>query len=348
MMIGGAGASKPDAPTIGTATATGSSTATVTFTAPAVNGGSPITSYTATSSPSGFTGTLSQAGSGTITVSGLNSATSYTFTVTATNAVGTSVASSASNSITTEGPPGQQEYTTAGSYSWPVPANVTSVSWVMVGAHQSGTGGALSYYNNYAVSTGSTYGVQVGGPGAPSNRSFWGGEPLGYAGSGADKAGYFGTPGFGGNPSRGGGGAGGYAGNGGNGTATGTGQPGSGGGGGGGGGYLGGTGQGYGVYFSSGGGGGGGVGIYGQGPDGYGGPSDGQGTQNVGNNYGGGGGGGSGGNAGTTATGMNSPFPGGNFGGGNSAYGGTSRGGAVRIIWPGTARQFPSTRTANE
>ena len=93
--------SVPGAPTIGTATATGATTATVTFTAPASNGGSVITSYTATSSPSGITGTLSQAGSGTITVSGLTGNTSYTFTVTATNAIGTSAASAASNSITT-------------------------------------------------------------------------------------------------------------------------------------------------------------------------------------------------------------------------------------------------------
>jgi len=91
----------PGAPTIGTATQTGSTTATVVFTAPASNGGSVITSYTATSTPSSITGTLSQAGSGTITVTGLSAGASYTFTVTATNAVGTSAASAASNSITT-------------------------------------------------------------------------------------------------------------------------------------------------------------------------------------------------------------------------------------------------------
>lgn len=91
----------PGAPTIGTATATGSSTATVVYTAPASDGGATITQYTATSSPSGITGTLSQAGSGTITVSGLAPLTSYTFTVTATNSAGTSAASAASNSITT-------------------------------------------------------------------------------------------------------------------------------------------------------------------------------------------------------------------------------------------------------
>lgn len=94
-------ATVPGAPTIGTATATGATTATVAYTAPASNGGSAITSYTATSSPGGITGTLSQAGSGTITVTGLTGNTSYTFTVTATNAIGTSSPSSASNSITT-------------------------------------------------------------------------------------------------------------------------------------------------------------------------------------------------------------------------------------------------------
>jgi hypothetical protein len=95
------GATVPGAPTIGTATATGATTATVSFTQPASNGGSVITSYTATSSPSGITGVLNQAGSGTITVTGLASFTSYTFTVTATNAIGTSAPSAASNSITT-------------------------------------------------------------------------------------------------------------------------------------------------------------------------------------------------------------------------------------------------------
>jgi hypothetical protein len=101
MIAGGTYSTKPDAPTIGSATATSTTTATVAFTAPAKDGGATITSYTATSSPGGVTGTLSQAGSGTITVSGLTTGTAYTFTVTATNSVGTSVASSASNSITT-------------------------------------------------------------------------------------------------------------------------------------------------------------------------------------------------------------------------------------------------------
>ena len=99
-LIGGtASFAVPGMPIIGTATATDAQ-ASVPFTQPASNGGSAITSYTATSSPGGFTGTLTQAGSGTITVTGLTNGTAYTFTVTATNAVGTSVCSAASNSVT--------------------------------------------------------------------------------------------------------------------------------------------------------------------------------------------------------------------------------------------------------
>lgn len=96
---GTASGAVPGAPTIGIAIA-GYEQASVPFTAPASNGGSTITSYTATSSPGNITGTLFQSGSGTITVTGLTNGTAYTFTVTATNATGTSAASDASNSVT--------------------------------------------------------------------------------------------------------------------------------------------------------------------------------------------------------------------------------------------------------
>ena len=90
----------PDAPTIGTATA-GNATATVPFTAPSEDGGLDITQYTATSSPGSITGTAS---SSPITVTGLSNGTSYTFTVTATNAAGTGPASSSSNSVSPVAP----------------------------------------------------------------------------------------------------------------------------------------------------------------------------------------------------------------------------------------------------
>jgi hypothetical protein len=90
------GATTPDAPTIGTATA-GDGQATITFTPPSSNGGSAISYYTVTSNTGGF---IKHGGSSPITVTGLTNGQTYTFTVTATNAVGTSTASSVSNSVT--------------------------------------------------------------------------------------------------------------------------------------------------------------------------------------------------------------------------------------------------------
>jgi hypothetical protein len=86
----------PNAPVIGAATG-GDTSASVTFTASTDNGGATITGYTVTSSPGGITAS----GSGSpIVVTGLTNGAAYTFTVTATNAEGTSAASAASNSVT--------------------------------------------------------------------------------------------------------------------------------------------------------------------------------------------------------------------------------------------------------
>jgi len=94
------GATKPDAPMIGTATA-GNGSASATFSPPAYDGSEPVTKYTATctSSDGGTTGSASGPYS-PLTVSGLSNGATYTCTVTATNAVGMSKPSSASNPVT--------------------------------------------------------------------------------------------------------------------------------------------------------------------------------------------------------------------------------------------------------
>ena len=83
----GAYAAAPGAPTNVVAAPAGASatSAKIYFTAPASNGGTTITSYTATSSPGGLTGTYTGSGSNSITVTGLTTGTTYTFTVTCTN-----------------------------------------------------------------------------------------------------------------------------------------------------------------------------------------------------------------------------------------------------------------------
>jgi hypothetical protein len=91
-----AAAAVPGAPTIGTAFPLNAA-ASVNFMPPASNGGAVISTYTATSSPGGITGTSA---SSPIRVSGLTNGVAYTFTVTATNGVGTGAASAASNSVT--------------------------------------------------------------------------------------------------------------------------------------------------------------------------------------------------------------------------------------------------------
>lgn len=93
----GSNGTVPNAPTIGTATYTSSpASASITFTAPSNDGGSPILDYTATSSPGNKTGVSATS---PVTVSGLTNGTLYTFTVKARNAIGSSLASSASNQV---------------------------------------------------------------------------------------------------------------------------------------------------------------------------------------------------------------------------------------------------------
>ena len=229
--------------------------------------------------------------------------------------------------------PGQQAYTTAGTYTWVAPAGVTSVSVVVVGPGSNvltdGTaGGALAYKNNITVVPGNSYAVKV--TANTSIRSNFINDATVSAGNGPARTGDGG--GDGGDQGRSGGGAGGYAGKGGN-AATAANRAGNAGAGGGGG--SGGTNSG-----DNAGAGGGGVGLLGQGSNGAGG--------SIG---GGGGGGGSGGASGANTSGT-SGGAGGAYGGGggfndNLTTGGAGAVGAVRIIWPGTTRSFPSTNTGN-
>lgn len=365
----------PGAPTIGTATAGTSLCASVTFTAPACTGyPAGVTSYTVTSTPGCFTKT---GASSPLVVTGLTNGTSYTFKVKATNASGLySPCSAASNSITATQVT-CATYTTAGTYSWVAPAGVTSVSMVAVGGGASGGagstyyakgggGGALAYKNNIAVTPGETLTITVGRGGASRTPSsgYWdagvnssiyrggteiltgraalnneGGQRYTTDGDGG------GSGGYGVSSGAGGGGAGGYSGAGGDGSPSpnNSGASGSGGGGGGGGGsnitYI------STFQYVWGGPGGGGTGILGQGTSGSGG---------IGGSGGNGGSGGSTGGSGTTTSaGTGGEYGGGGGGGGvrihissgaSSYYdSGAGGGGAVRIIWPGTTRQFPST-----
>lgn len=339
----------PGAPTIGTATA-GSSSASVTFSAPSCVGTGSLT-YSVVSTPGCIAGT---GASSPITVSGLTNGTAYTFRAFGVTPGGTGPGSAASNSVTPFVPTGQQAYTAVGTYSFVVPCGVTSVAAVVVGAGGYGyyEVGQSSNFGCYVQATGGRPTLSGGGVGG-------GGTTIGGCVGGGDG----GNSGTSAGNINGGGGAGGYSGNGGRGGnyngACVSGSPGlagAGGGGGGGGGAF------YNGCFGTGGGGGGGVGLLGQGSNGSGGGGN-----------GGAGGGGSGGCNGETCGNV----LGGRYGGGSNGAGGgglryrnnisvtpgssisvtvgragnscTCYGGrgAVRIIWPGTTRSFPSTCTGN-
>lgn len=93
-------ATKPDAPTSLTATSNETAQSVISWSAPASDGGSVITVYRVI----GNGGAACTTATTSCTITGLTNGTTYTFTVTATNALGTSVASNSTGATTAAAP----------------------------------------------------------------------------------------------------------------------------------------------------------------------------------------------------------------------------------------------------
>ncbi|MBK8478757.1 MAG: fibronectin type III domain-containing protein [Opitutaceae bacterium] len=90
----------PNPPT-GISAVAGDGRAIVSFTPPVNNGGDTITSYTVTAYLNGVATGITSTGTGSpLTITGLANGVAYTFVVTATNTIGTSVGSTASTAVT--------------------------------------------------------------------------------------------------------------------------------------------------------------------------------------------------------------------------------------------------------
>ncbi len=139
----------PDAPGIGAATPADGEVS-VAFTAPADDGGSAVTGYTVTASPGGAVGT---GAASPIVVQGLTNGTPYTFTVTATNAIGTSLPSGASAAATPKGAqlitfasPGARDFGTAPTLSATASSGLAvTFSSTTTGVCTITSGGTLSF-----------------------------------------------------------------------------------------------------------------------------------------------------------------------------------------------------------
>jgi FtsP/CotA-like multicopper oxidase with cupredoxin domain len=161
----------PGAPTIGLAAVASITSATVSFTAPASNGGSTITLYTATSNPGGKTATGT---SSPITVTGLATGVTYRFSVKATNAAGTGPASGQSNSVliaTVPGTPTIGLAAVAGPTSATVnfaaaaangsPVTGYTVTSIPAGGVDAGAGTTTTTHTITGLTTGGTYAFTV-------------------------------------------------------------------------------------------------------------------------------------------------------------------------------------------
>jgi hypothetical protein len=138
---------KPGAPTIGTATR-GDQQVSVAFTPPdALGTGTPT--YTATSSPGGFTAV---GFSSPLVVTGLANGTAYTFTVKAENPFGFSI-SDASNSVTPAGLPGSTGTPVAS-----LPATYGNTTAALTWTAASANGSAITdYIVQYSSNSGSSW-----------------------------------------------------------------------------------------------------------------------------------------------------------------------------------------------
>ena len=135
----------PGSPT-GVAAAPGNGAATVSWTAPGSSGASPVTGHTATATPGGATCTTTT-GTG-CTIDGLTNGTTYTVTVTATNALGDGPASAPSPPVTPRTVPTAPAEVTA------VPADgVIDVAWA---APASDGGSRVTGYTAVASPGGAT------------------------------------------------------------------------------------------------------------------------------------------------------------------------------------------------
>ena len=125
-------AAAPGAPTAVTATTSAADEITVSWTAPATDGGSAVGGYEVTPSIGGVAGSVRSFPGSTATsqkIGGLARNTTYTFRVAATNAIGTGPLSSASTPVTAAGPatPPTDATATAGNgraiITWHAPAS---------------------------------------------------------------------------------------------------------------------------------------------------------------------------------------------------------------------------------